>query len=712
MASGGFGASGQNTALGSRVSLGITLAGTKYPGGTVTFSGTFTNIHNSKDGTINLYLCDSAGGNAALVCSVTRPAGQSLNSSWSGTVNARGLQGKSLYVYATGDTGYVVARNYMTVTVTEADGTYPVTVAVSPSGGGTASASTAAATAGTTVTLTAAAAAGYQFSGWTSSPAVAITNNRFMMPSSAVTVTAVFTKITYTVSLAASPSGSGSVTANRSTAQLGDQVTLTATPAAGYQFSGWTSSPAVTISANRFTMPASHITITASFVLADYTVTGTAAPAGAGSVTPDPATAQLGDTVTLTQTPAAGWAFSSWSSEPAVTISSDSFTMPAGNVTVTANYLKLSTGSLSKNTFSGGEIIDLTITAADPSYSHGYIIDFGTGMTTGEVAVAAGTTGVRISVPTGWCDAIPTAESKTGGTLTLKTYSGQTLIGSTTVTGLTYLVPAAALPRLLTLVTTVLRTVDGVTYADIGGYVQNHSGVRMSAEGAGTYGAGIDSMTVEVVGYEGSRYTATAADDEVALDTGLLTISGQQELRISAVDTRGRSRSWSVTITVQAYNAPIINAFSIWRTDAQGTADDLGEYAQYSFSKVWSEIGTNTVTVTLAKTGGSSATNPPESGWIMPGAQEQLNPRTEHLFTLTVTDRLESVSRTVKLPTARYIMHVDHVASSGGDRIAFGKAAVKTIPAGKDGTLEISGDLQIYIGDETLEDYIIRIVGL
>ena len=38
------------------------------------------------------------------------------------------------------------------------------------------------------------------------------------------------------------------------------------------------------------------------------------------------------------------------------------------------------------------------------------------------------------------------------------------------------------------------------------------------------------------------------------------------------------------------------------------------------------------------------------------------------------------------------------------------RAATQATPTGKDGTIEFSGDYQLYIGNSTLEDYIRNIV--
>lgn len=92
-------------------------------------------------------------------------------------------------------------------------------------------------------------------------------NKYFTMPGGAVTVTATFSKINYTITYADDLTG-GSVS-GATTAYYGDEVTLTATPAEGYAFGGWNvtdaSSNAVTITDNKFTMPAANVTVSASF---------------------------------------------------------------------------------------------------------------------------------------------------------------------------------------------------------------------------------------------------------------------------------------------------------------------------------------------------------------------------------------------------------------------------------------------------------------
>jgi uncharacterized protein (TIGR02145 family)/uncharacterized repeat protein (TIGR02543 family) len=117
-----------------------------------------------------------------------------------------------------------------------------------------------------------------QFKNWTSSPAVtfADANNAtttFTMPSSAVTVTAVFedipvTTTTYTLTTSVLPSDGGSVSRNPNSAsyESGASVTVTATPASGYEFTGWSEASTSTSLSVTITMNGDKA-LTANFTL-------------------------------------------------------------------------------------------------------------------------------------------------------------------------------------------------------------------------------------------------------------------------------------------------------------------------------------------------------------------------------------------------------------------------------------------------------------
>ena len=189
------------------------------------------------------------------------------------------------------------------------------------------------------------APAGKVFDSWTSFDGVIFadatsSNTAFTMPAKAVAVTATYkdpAPPTYDVTVIGG-TGSGSYAA-------GATVNITADPApAGKVFDGWTSFDGVIFAnanneSTAFTMPAKAVTVTATYkdsaaTTYDVTVIG---GTGGGSFA-------AGATVNITaDTPLKGMRFVNWTASPAVTFAgannaSTSFPMPAGNVTVTANF--------------------------------------------------------------------------------------------------------------------------------------------------------------------------------------------------------------------------------------------------------------------------------------------------------------------------------------------------------------------------------------
>ncbi len=116
-------------------------------------------------------------------------------------------------------------------------------------------------------------------------------------------------------SLALTTTGSGSVAKNPDLASYpdGTQVTLTATPGAGYKFVRWQEYPQIE-TANPWTVTMDrNRSITAIFEPTggtSYSLTVFAS--GSGTVSPSSGSFPAGQSVTITATPAAGWKFDHW----------------------------------------------------------------------------------------------------------------------------------------------------------------------------------------------------------------------------------------------------------------------------------------------------------------------------------------------------------------------------------------------------------------
>src|SRR5204862_254327 len=132
--------------------------------------------------------------------------------------------------------------------------------------------------------------------------------------------------------------GSGSVAKNRDQASYdhGSTVELTATPATGWHFAGWSGAATGTTNPVSVTMDGDK-TVTATFAIDTSGLAVTAVGSGSVAKSRDQASYDHGSTVQLTATPATGWHFAGWSGAATGTTNPVSVTMD-GDKTVTATF--------------------------------------------------------------------------------------------------------------------------------------------------------------------------------------------------------------------------------------------------------------------------------------------------------------------------------------------------------------------------------------
>ena len=133
----------------------------------------------------------------------------------------------------------------------------------------------------------------------------------------------------------------------------------------GHTFNGWytaaTGGSKIGNGGVNYT-PSTDIILHAQWSETDYTVTMQQSPAVGATLTGATTTAHYGGTINISATVPAGYQFVNWTSSPSVTFASatsasTSFTMPASNVTITANYVQVYTVTFvhhDKGVFSGG----------------------------------------------------------------------------------------------------------------------------------------------------------------------------------------------------------------------------------------------------------------------------------------------------------------------------------------------------------------------
>jgi len=267
---------------------------------------------------------------------------------------------------------------------------YTITTKAEPLTGGTITGGGVFAKGGST-TLTARANEGYTFSKWDDG---VTTNPRVIENIQAdATYTAYFTAKKYNVQ-SVTPAEGGTFTISETekdgdndVAGTGSVLTLTATPAEGYDLGSWkimdandadiTSTVGLTLNAQdgnkaTFNMPAKDVKVTATFTLHKYKINLTQ-PAG-GTISSDPAISAEKDTeVTLSYTANPGYEFQSWTVVSGdITITDNKFTMPTNDVTISATFVAKTynirvnatggTVTPSSTTGKAGDVITLTAT--------------------------------------------------------------------------------------------------------------------------------------------------------------------------------------------------------------------------------------------------------------------------------------------------------------------------------------------------------------
>ena len=322
---------------------------------------------------------------------------------------------------------------------------------------------------------------------------------------------------------------------------------------------------------------------------------------------------------------------------------------------------RATTPKLSASSVDMGKSITISMPRASGSFDHTVTYKFGDA--TGTIGENLGTSKAW-TVPLSLASEIPNATSGPV-TITVKTYNGNTLIGTKTVS-FTAKVPASVVP-----------TFDSVAVADtsdayakqFGSLVQNKSKAKFTIKASGEYGATIKTYKTVV---EGKSYSGASPT------TAVLTGSGSTAATITITDSRGRTATTTKTFTLLAYSVPLITAFDVVRTDSAGKENYEGTHAKITAAFSVAPVGNKNAATYKIEYKAKSATSwkALESGT---GYTYNKSIVTGSLFStdaaydirLTVTDYFGSISKTIDLSTAFTLL--DFNASGRG--VAFGKVS-------------------------------------
>lgn len=199
----------------------------------------------------------------------------------------------------------------------------------------------------------------------------------------------------------------------------------------------------------------------------------------------------------------------------------------------------------------------VTISRASSNFTHTVTLTLDSSRSLTASHVGTSTT---LTPPLTWCNGIINATRATG-TITVDTYSDSTKIGSSSKK-VSIIVPSSIVPS----VSATATLVNGFQ----GLYLQGRSKVTINSTGTGAYGSTIKSYSVSGAGYSGSGNSYT---------TGVLNVTGTVAFTVTVVDSRGRTKSTSVDITVISYSKPTITIQRIGRCTSDGTPNEEGTYA-------------------------------------------------------------------------------------------------------------------------------------
>lgn len=271
---------------------------------------------------------------------------------------------------------------------------------------------------------------------------------------------------------------------------------------------------------------------------------------------------------------------------------------------------------------------------------------------------SSGTIASNVTTSTSWTPPvslaaqIPSATSG-WGTIYCDTYVGGALVATESCV-ITLTVPASVVPTISAV--TCTEATSGLAAA-FGRYVRTKSTLRVTITASGSQGSTIKAYQTTA---NGSSYSAST------FTTGTLNTAGTNIISVKVTDSRGRTATKSVSVTVSDYAPPSLSKFTAERCNSAGTAAQVdGTKVRASWTLSASSVGgKNSVSYTLYYKQ-SSAT-----AWttIQSAAVNTSN-------TTSVSNQLLSptfdalVSYDLKLKLTDYFYNLEQVVSIGTKRV-------------------------------------------
>lgn len=347
---------------------------------------------------------------------------------------------------------------------------------------------------------------------------------------------------------------------------------------------------------------------------------------------------------TLTTTINTGWTYGSVYNKYMVKEYSKSYDVTLPTIARASN-ISLSASSININSTSGS--VSYTITPYSSAFTHSLTWGFGSNTATISNATSGSLTYSQL------LGKLTTATSGTL-TLTLTTYNNGAAIGSKTATAsvtidTSVIKPSVSLGNIV------------VDSSPISGYlVAGYSSAKITSTATASTGATV--LTRYTTSHGNLNRTSSPSTSPITVTTDTLPGSADNytlTISATATDSRGVTATASKTKTVYAYSKPkatLIAYRTATNASSDTTQDDSGQYVYVTFSGALGDNssvnGQNSILasggVVCTYTIGSTTNNATN------GAHYSLAETQSATFTLTVTDKVSSSTRTVVVGTASF----------------------------------------------------------
>lgn len=323
-------------------------------------------------------------------------------------------------------------------------------------------------------------------------------------------------------------------------------------------------------------------------------------------------------------------------------------------------HARASTVSATNGNF--GSAITITISRANSAYTHTLKTSCAGHE---ETLMTKGTTYPTVS----WTPSVATyAPLITGAmsataTITLQTYSGNTLLGTSTTTCTLTFKAADVAPSVS------IATSDPTgNYGTYGSYLVAKSKIKVTLTPTLKYGATVSIIAITA---NGSSYSTNPAT------TDYITSASNNTVTAQITDSRGQTANASVTIPVAAFIPPRINSFSAYRCTSAGVEDNTGAYmlVRYDVEISNSSGNTRSLKIQHKQHGASSWTTQTVSmtSWAQTGSVViAANVNYSYDVQLILADSHATSTATTTVPTAYTRLNFGAGVNGG---IAIGKVS-------------------------------------